>query len=223
MPPDSPLPAPRVRVDGKFFRLGDRKFIVKGVAYGPFQSGADGQCFPAPDQVEADLKTIVALNANVIRVYTVPPRWLLDLAHRLGLKLIVDIPWPKNRCFLDSIKLKNTARQAVRAAVYDCNSHPAVLAFSVVNEIPPDIVRWSGYDTVCEFIEELVEIAKSVDPDCLCTFASYPPTEYLLVENVDFVSFNVYLHHRRPFENYLARLQMIADSKHLVLSEFGAD
>ncbi len=26
----------RVRLDGKFFRLGDRKFWVKGVTYGPF-------------------------------------------------------------------------------------------------------------------------------------------------------------------------------------------
>jgi len=220
--PSSP-PLPRVRVDGKFFRLGDAKFSVKGVAYGPFQTGPDDESFPSPATVEADFKKIISLQANVVRVYTVPPRWLLDAAHRAGLKLFIDIPWSKNRCFLDSIKQKHAAREAIRAGVSACCGHPAIFAFSVVNEIPPDIVRWSGYAPVRDFIEELVEIAKSVDPDCLCTFASYPPTEFLQVENIDFVSFNVYLHHRRPFENYLARLQMIADSKPLVLSEFGAD
>jgi len=39
---------PRVRVDGKFFRLGDRKFHLKGVAYGPFAPRDTGECFPTP-------------------------------------------------------------------------------------------------------------------------------------------------------------------------------
>ena len=40
---------------------------------------------------------------------------------------------------------------------------------------------------------------------------------------MDFVCFNVYLHQQRPFENYLARLQMMADSRPLVLGEMGMD
>ena len=37
----------RVRVDGKFFRLGDRKFHVKGITYGPFAPNANGEMFAA--------------------------------------------------------------------------------------------------------------------------------------------------------------------------------
>jgi GT2 family glycosyltransferase len=37
------------------------------------------------------------------------------------------------------------------------------------------------------------------------------------------VSFNVYLHHSRAFESYLARLQMLANDKPLLLAEFGLD
>ena len=37
------------------------------------------------------------------------------------------------------------------------------------------------------------------------------------------ICFNVYLHQPQPFKNYLARLQMIADAKPLVLGEFGMD
>ena len=63
-------------------------------------------------------------------------------------------------------------------AVAACAHHPAVFAFSVVNEIPPDVVRWAGAEKVTEFIDELVAVAKDVDPECLCTFANFPPTAY---------------------------------------------
>ncbi len=214
---------PRVRVDGKFFRVGERKFHIKGVTYGPFAAGAAGDCFPTPAEAARDFALANELGANLLRLYMPPPRWFLDLAAQHSLRLLVDIPWPKNHCFLDSAKAQDQAREAVRSAVRSCVGHAAVLGYSVVNEIPPDIVRWSGPARVTEFIEELIRIAKEEDPDCLCTFANFPPTEFLRPQNVDFVCFNVYLHHRRPFENYLARLQMQADAKPLVLGEFGVD
>jgi len=213
----------RVRVDGKFFRLGQGKFHVKGVAYGPFAPHDGKECFASPEQTARDFALIRELGGNLVRVYSVPPRWLLDLAARHDLRLLIDIPWAKNRCFLDSWPAMQGARAAVRDAVKACAAHPAVFAFSVANEFPPDVVRWSGAREVTGFIEELIDLAKSVDPDCLCTFSNYPPTEFLLPRNADFLTFNVYLHHRRAFENYLARLQMQADTKPLVLGEFGAD
>ena len=196
---------PRVSVDGKFFRLGDKKFYVRGVAYGPFAPDAQGSCFASRDQTAADFAQIRTLAANVVRVYHVPPRWLLDLATQHGLKLLIDIPWNKHLCFLDSEVLRAEALQAVRQAVADCAAHPAVFAFSVVNEIPPDMVRWSGAAAVSDFIDELIQEAKEVAPGCLCTFTNYPPTEFLQPLTVDFVSFNVYLHQRSAFRNYLAQ------------------
>jgi O-antigen biosynthesis protein len=213
---------PRVTVDGKFFRLGPNKFFVKGIAYGPFPPNAQGQLLPAPEQAQRDLDQIRELGATVIRVYNVPPRWFLDLANQRGLKVLIDIPWNKHLCF-DSAQRRATARETVRHAVYACAHHPAVFAYSVANEIPADIVRWTGETAVAELIEELVEEAKSVDRECLCTFTNFPPTEFLRPRNLDFYCFNVYLHDRQPFNNYLARLQMLADSKPLVLGEFGID
>ncbi len=213
----------RVRVDGKFFRLGEEKFYVKGITYGPFAPADEKHCFASPEQSARDFKKIRELGANVIRVYHVPPHWLLDLAHEHGLKLLVDVPWPKEQCFLDSPKLRDQAKAAVREAVAVCARHPGVFAFSVVNEIPADIVRWSGARKVAEFIDELVDEAKAVDPECLCTFGNFPPTEFLRPQNIDFFCFNVYLHHRRTYENYLSRLQMIADTKPLMIGETGID
>ncbi|TAL01170.1 MAG: glycosyltransferase [Verrucomicrobia bacterium] len=213
----------RVRVDGKFFRRGEGKFYPKGVAYGPFAPNGDGEPLPSREQSARDFTLIRELGANLVRVYDVPPRWLLDLAKKHGLLVLVDIPWDKHLCFLDDKLRRDSTREFVRRAVTACAHHPAIFAYSIANEIPTDIVRWSGAAKVADFIDELVLEAKRVDPDCLCTFTNYPPTEFLRPQALDFVCFNVYLHQRQPFKNYLARLQMLADAKPLVLGEFGID
>jgi glycosyltransferase involved in cell wall biosynthesis len=213
----------RVTVDGKFFRLGTEKFCPKGVTYGPFAPNAAGEPFPEPAQVERDLDLIAELGANLVRLYFVPPQWFLSALHRRGVKALVDIPWGKHQCFLDSAAQREAARAAVRAAARRCSGEPAVFALSVVNEIPADIVRWSGAESVGEFLDELVAEVKAIDRDLLCTFGNFPPTEFLRSKTVDFWCWNIYLHHHRPFENYLARLQMLADTKPLMLGEFGLD
>src|SRR5208282_1413674 len=217
------LSVPRVKVDGKFFRLGERKFYAKGVAYGPFAPNAAGQPFASPEQTTRDFAQIRELGANLIRVYHVPAKWFLDLAAEHKLKVLIDIPWNKHLCFLDSPAQRAEAREAVRRAAFACARHPAVFALSAANEIPPDILRWSGAQAVADFIDDLVQEAKAADPACLCTFTNYPPTEFLRPRGVDFVCFNVYLHQEQAFNNYLGRLQMQAESKPLVLGEFGID
>lgn len=216
-------PRARVRVDGKFFRLGLEKFYVKGTTYGPFAPGSENTGFASREQTTRDFMQIRALGANVVRVYNVPPGWVLDLAQENGLKLLVDIPWHKDQCFLDSAALRDEARRAVREAVAMCARHPAVFAFCVANEIPADVVRWSGAAAMADFIDELVVEAKTVDPEVLCTFSNFPPTEFLRARKIDFLCVNVYLHQRRAYEGYLSRLQMIADTKPLVIGETGID
>jgi glycosyltransferase involved in cell wall biosynthesis len=210
-------------VDGKFFRLGEEKFWVKGLTYGPFAPDGKGHFFTSPEQTARDFDQIRALGANVLRVYTVPPPWFLDLAAAKGLYLLIDVPWSKHLCFLESAEIRAEACESVRTAARTCASHPAVFALSVVNEIPADIVRWTGANRTSRFIDELIGIVKAIAPECPCTFGNYPPTEFLRPLNLDFHCFNVYLHNPKPFENYLARLQMIADAKPLVLGEFGVD
>src|SRR5574340_901402 len=172
---------PRVSVDGKFFRLGEAKFYAKGLAYGPFAPNGtpDRSGFALPEQTASDFAQIRDLGANLIRIYDVPTKWFLDLAADHGLKVLIDIPWNKHLCFLDSTARRTEACEAVRRAVFSCGRHAAVFAFSVANEMPPDIVRWSGAQRVAEFIDDLVHEAKRADPECLCTFTNYPPTAFL--------------------------------------------
>ncbi len=213
----------RVRRDGKFFRLGDEKFFVKGVTYGPFAPNLDGDTFPSPKQARADFQQIKDLGGNCIRIYHIPPKWFLDLAVELGLKIFLDVAWPKNLTFTDDPEIERLAHDAVRAAARECGRHEATFAISVVNEIPPDIVRFVGQKKIEQFIDALVATAKSEAPDCLVTFANFPTTEYLAPRDTDFVCFNVYLHDENVFRNYLARLQNIAGEKPLMLGEYGID
>jgi GT2 family glycosyltransferase len=212
-----------VMPDGKFFRLGRRKFLAKGVAYGPFAPNANGEPFATPEQVERDLALIRQLGANLVRIYVAPPVWFLDLALQHELRVFIDVPWNKDACFLDSSNTRREIRDSLCHQLRPAIGHKAVFAVSVVNELPADVVRWSGARPVEEFIDTLVDAVKTLHAGTLCTFGNYPPTEFLHPRLTDFVCFNVYLHRPRVFENYLARLQMLADNQPLVLGEFGMD
>src|SRR5262249_43052083 len=101
--------------------------------------------------------------------------------------------------------------------------HPCVLAYSVGNEVPPNIVRWHGTRRVERFLGDLAGVARQADPGCLVTYASYPPTEYLDLPFLDFATFNVYLHDPEPFRRYLFRLQNLVGDRPLLLGELGMD
>ena len=192
----------RVRRDGKFFRLGSDKFFVKGVTYGPFKPNGQGEPLPEPEMVP-DFGLMRDLGINCLRIYHTPPGWFLDLAQEHGLRIFLDVAWPKNLTFVGDKAITEAAHTAVRTAAQACGNHPAVFAISVVNEIPPDIVRFVGRLKVEEFIDELVCIVKDEAPDCLVTFANFPTTEYLQPREIDFACFNVYLHESKVFRNYL--------------------
>ena len=213
----------RLEVRGKFFFVGDDKVPVRGVTYGPFAPDAAGYQFPAPETVERDFALMVELGANCLRVFTPPPRWLLDLAAKHNLWVLVGIPWAEHVCFLDSEAITESVRGSVREVVEACRDHPAVGGFLVGNEIPPDIVRWYGPRRVSAFLRELVGLVKQIDPAALVGYANFPSTEYLETDFTDFLAFNVYLHSEPEFRRYLSRLHTLAGDRPLVLTEFGID
>src|SRR5258707_1045933 len=82
--------------------IAGQKLYLKGVSYGPFAPNERGDTFAPPEQTRRDFLQLRELGANLLRIYYAPPRWFLDLAAESGLKALVDIPWPKHLCFLDS-------------------------------------------------------------------------------------------------------------------------
>ncbi|MGH8007370.1 MAG: glycosyltransferase, partial [Candidatus Binatia bacterium] len=212
-----------VAAKGKFFFVEGEKFFLKGVTYGPFAVGSHGAPFPERPMVERDFALMRELGANTLRVFTLPPLWLLDMAGEHGLRVMVGIPWAEHVAFLDSPALLQEIHRTIADGVRACRGHRAVLACLAGNEIPPDIARWHGPERVRAFLRELVETAKATDPDRLISYANFPSTEYLDVNFTDFISFNVYLHHESAFRGYLSHLHNLAPDKPLVLTEFGID
>ncbi|HJT35289.1 MAG TPA: glycosyltransferase [Pirellulales bacterium] len=215
--------APRPRIDGKFFARGQQRLRIHGVTYGPFAPNVDGEPFPARGLVVADFEQMRSFGLNAIRTYHLPPEWLLALAEERGISVLVDVPWAKHLCFLEEGEAGREARRAVQLAATRGRSYASVLAYSIGNEIPPDVIRWHGSRRVARLLAELRDVAKQADPQGLVTYASYPPTEYLDLSWVDFATFNVYLHDTVAFRRYLFRLQNLVGGKPLVLGEIGMD
>ena len=212
----------KIRADAKFFFQGTEKFWLKGVTYGTFKPNEDGD-YPSPERVSEDFAKMRAAGINTVRIYTVPPRYLLDEALRHGLQVIVGLAWSQHICFLDDRQISEQIRTQLKREVRSCADHPAVLAFAIGNEIPAQIVRWHGAKKIEQFLQQLYRDVKSEAPQALVTYVNYPPTDYLDLSFLDFVCFNVFLHNPSDFKSYLAKLQHIAGHRPLVLTELGID
>jgi len=215
-------PAARPDVAGKFFRVGGQKQYVRGVTYGPFRPADDGVAYDRA-RVENDFPRIVAAGANTVRLYTAPPEWLLDLAADHGLSVLAGTAWEQHVAFLDDARRARAIATRVARELDACAGHPALLAWTIGNEIPAPVARWHGAARVAHFLSRLYDAAKAADPGALVTYVNYPSTEYLELDFLDFVCFNVFLESPVSFERYLHRLQNIADERPLVLTEIGLD
>ena len=215
----------RPLVRGKFLFLADEKFLARGVTYGPFRPNQRGCTYHDPDTAHRDFAAMAAQGINSIRTYTCPPRWLLDIASVHGLRVMagVGLAGEQLATFLDDRKTVRSIRRRCADEVRACAAHPALLAYSIGNEIPSTIVRWHGRRRVEGFLGDLCDIVRERDPEGLVTYVNYPTTEYLQLPFLDFLSYNVYLESPDRFELYLARLQSIADYKPLIMAEIGLD
>src|SRR5438552_1816150 len=223
----APAPAPGVRpcVRGKFLFVGDEKLYVRGVTYGAFTPDAGGHEYYDLATVERDFAQMAANGINAVRIpHTTPPRTLLDIASRHGLRVMVGLSAEQYVGYLiDRRPGAPDVEAIIRAQVRICAGHPALLCYALGNEIPALMARWLGRRKVERYLERLYRIVKEEDPEGLVTYVNYPTTEYLRLPFLDFVCFNVYRESQHRFEAYLARLQNIAGDRPLLMSELGLD
>ena len=212
-----------MQVDGKYFRVGGTLWSLRGVAYGPFDPDVDQGPFAKKDRTAQDFDLMRSLGVNAVRVYHVPPVWFMDLAQEKGLRVWVDLPWEQHQLFLENIKERRRIRHDLLRSVKGCADHPALMAVCVGNEIPSELLRWQGIGRVAGFIDDVVDELHQRYSGLLCTYGNFPPTEYFRLEEIDFLTFNIYLHDAAAMDRYLAHLQLMADGKPLVVGELGMD
>jgi GT2 family glycosyltransferase len=214
----------RPRTRGNFIFLGDEKLYVRGATYGAFRPGEDGNEFHNLEIVERDFALMAANGMTAVRIpHTTPPRSLLDIAQRHGLRVMVGLSAEQYIGYLIDQKDTPDIEELVRAKVRICAGHPALLCYAIGNEIPASTVRWLGHRRVEHFLRRMYEVVKAEDPDGLVTYVNYPTTEYLQLPFLDLLCFNVYLESQDRLEAYLLRLQNIAGARPLIMSEVGLD
>lgn len=217
----SPL---RPSVLGPSLWLGARKFTIKGVTYGTFAAAADGSLFPPRNVVHADFAAMVQSGVNTVRTYTPPPDWLLQEARSFGLRVLCGVHWDSRNCVFDDRRSLRAAEAAVRDAVRRLRAFPdVVLAYAIGNEVPPLVARFHGRRTIERALQRLCEVARHEDPGCLVTYGTYPSTEFLQLDFLDFLTLNVYLLERKALGAYLDRMLNQAKGKPLLLGEIGDD
>ena len=216
----------RVRVEGLHLATGDQPFRVRGVTYGSFLPRQDGVPFPAPQVCRADFQAMAAAGLNVVRVYSQPPRELLDAAGEAGLRLLVGVHYDDWRMLPPAgrrgqRRVRDAGRRAVEETMRLCAGRPEVLAVAVGNEVPADLVRWYGVRSVEEVLAELVEQVHAADPGMPATYVNYPTTEFLDVAGQDLACFNVFLERPADWRAYLRHLQVVVGERPLVVAECG--
>ena len=214
----------RPRVSGKFLFAGDEKLLIRGVTYGAFRPDANGVEFHDRELIERDFARMAANGINTVRIpHTTPPRYLLDIAQRHGLRVMVGLCAEQLVGYLIDRRGAPDLERILREKVRTVAGHPALLCFTLGNEIPASLVRWLGRRRVERYLERMYNAVKKEDPQSLVSYVNYPTTEYLRLPFLDLVCFNVYLEDRERFEAYVARLQNIAQDRPLIMSELGLD
>jgi len=119
------------------------------------------------------------------------------------------------------------AKAVIREMIEEHGNRPSVIMYSVANEPP---TYWSE---AAEFVRELVEYAKSLDPTRPVTFASLAHSRDLALPYVDVISLNIYYGWytewgdieagvRRALEE-VERVHEAHPGKPILITEFGAD
>ena len=218
----------RVGIDGKQFALAGERFTFHGVTYGTFEPRADGHRFPVLDRVKTDFEAMNEAGFTVVRTYTTPPEDVIGLAADWDLRLLAGAFWLDWRYLVGASRrdlrgVAQAARKEVRQTARRLAGCEQVLALVLGNEIPADVVRWVGTKTIAHLLEGLADVVRDEDPSALVTYANYPTTEYLPLDSLDFLTFNVFLERKPEFRSYLTRLHTLAGNRPLVLGEVGLD
>lgn len=163
----------------------------------------------------------------------------LDLADEMGFLVILESTvclsgftglfsdQAKAREWFKDPRILEKAKAVLREMIEQHRNRPSVVMYSVANEPPTD------WEEAAEFVKQLAEYVRSLDPTRPVTFASHRHSRDRALGFVDVISLNVYFGWysewgsieegvRRMLEE-LKRVHEMHPDKPVLLAEFGAD
>ncbi|MFH0839608.1 MAG: tetratricopeptide repeat protein [Candidatus Omnitrophota bacterium] len=177
--------------------------VIKGVTYDLKYPRISHYSQISADVFEKDFKMMKQAGVNTIRLYGVPPEFVLDLADKYKIRVIETIVFPGDWTDFNSpYQLQALKREAVRNIARDINRE-CIYAWSIWNDAPwtygsgrGDVMRAYGKERVEKFLKELYECVKKHDPLRPVTAATLTlndEAKRLGTDFLDILGYNIYL------------------------------
>jgi TolA-binding protein len=177
--------------------------MIKGVTY-DLDYPRTTHYSQIPEEVfEKDFRLMKEAGVNTIRLYGVPPEFILDLADKYDMKVIETIVFPGDWTdFTSPYQLQSLKREAIRNIKRDMDRE-CIYAWSIWNDAPwtygsgrGNVIKAYGEERVSSFLRELYETVKKHDPLRPVTAATLTVDEEskrLGADFLDILGYNVYL------------------------------
>ena len=201
------------------FMLNGEKLFLRGT-----QRHEDhaGYAAAVPDDItRQELQMIREMGANFIRLAHYPQSALvLDLCDELGLIVWEELPWC--RAGVGDQQMRTNTRYLLQAMIEQHYNHPSIVFWSLGNEEDwPNIYPGDGQLTVPEFMQQLQDLAHTLDPSRFTSFRRCAPAQTI----PDVYSPSIWMgwYSGRYQEYEQALLDHRDKTRHFLHMEWGAD
>jgi len=219
----------KIEIKNGWFYVNGERFFVKGVNYCGWRPGRSPHDLDNVDLklAENDFRLIKEAGFNTIRTAGGLNPELMELAKKYGLMVMYGIWFDRDINYSDPEKIKY-ATDMVKKNVEWAKDFDNILCYLVMNEPVMERVREAGKADTEDFLKNIKNAVKSIDPNRNVSFANWVPLSFIDHSFWDAICFNVYnyapvtITYSLGYKGYIEWLKdTIAKDKPLIITEYG--